>query len=284
MFVPKQTQEKQQVFLKEFVFVVRKWQEMEAAAMHNAAVVNGKPLKSGQVPGLKLPTVIDETIVVRTNDLTTVPSAYASQAWNLALRVNPLMTLEKQACNKPLVNLGWNSYREAERGGIVGEKINITFSISNPVLIELQCSNLRLKCKWKKLPTVEGEEEVESREGVIEGQPIGPGVVFTYSTVNITLAPLQTIQLSLVVTPLQQGTLYIEGMNWDVMDVLQGFHPFALPMRQVTFPVVGGRRRKPELQPDPSLIIPVLPPAPLLDVTILGDFPKVLSQGEVCGE
>jgi hypothetical protein len=76
------------------------------------------------------------------------------------------------------------------------------------------------------------------------------------------------VNVELRVTPLREGVLYVEGLLWNVMGAVQGFHSFALPMRQVTFPIIGGRRRKPELQVDPSLVIPVGPAMPLLAVSI----------------
>ena len=281
---PRQTQERQRQFLGEFVEIVNNWRlDRERSLAAGIAPVNSKQqalLNAGLVPGLKLPTVLDDSIVVRTNDVGTVASCYTISAWSQALRVNPLMTLDKDQCNRPLFTPSWSSYQEGHRGCVVRESIHITFSVSNPLLIPLECSHMRLKCRWKSRPAEAGAEEVESDVGSVEGGASVPGAVFTYSTFSLPLQPLQTAVVELRVTPLQEGVLYVDGLLWDVMGALKGFHPFAMPMRQVTFPVVGGRRRKPELQPDPSLVIPITPPMPLL-IAHIPSFPTHLYQGEV---
>lgn len=303
---PRQTQEKQRQFLCEFVEVVNRWRaDQERAAAAAAASGASSPSSvaaikaaaaAGLVPGLKLPTVLDESIAVRTNDATTVPSCYTVAAWNHALRVNPLMALDRAQCNKPLWTPSWPTYKENDRGCVVDEAIHVSFRVSNPLLIPIECSHMRLRCRWKSAPqpNADGaaEEERESSDGVEEGSSPPEGACFSYSTLSLALGPLQTAAVELRVTPLVQGKLIVEGLLWDVMGALRGFHPFALPLRQVTFPVVGGRRRKPELQPDPSLVIPITPPMPLLSVEILGPgagadaagppgFPAHLHHGEI---
>jgi len=268
---PRQNQEKQKQFLSEFVEIVNRWRAAVPSSGQLLPSSGGKSPNAGLVPGLKLPTVQDESIVVRTNDPFTVPLANTTLAWKRALRVNPLMSLtDKELANKDLFAPSWENYRESERGCVVGESIQVSFECSNPLLIPLQCAHLRLKCKWK---SANGDEEEESSEGVdaatlSAGQAAPPSARFSYTTLSLSLGPLASARVTLVVTPLRQGVLHVEGLLWDVMGVLQGFHPFALPMRQVTFPVVGGRRRKPELQVDPSLVVPVMGVMPLLQVEV----------------
>jgi len=290
-----QTAEKQATFLKEFAFVVRKWQEYEMEMERQrqktqvgALVKSNKKvaLRPDLIPGLQLPTVHDATVHARSADAHTVPSCYTIAAWNSVLRLNPLMTLDAAACNKPLFSSQWKDYKESDRGCVVREQVHVMFKLSNPLLIPLEVANMRLVCKWKG-PTQnktdgqeQEEEEQESRRGCEMGSTPSPMDAFTYSSLSFTIDPLQGGQIELLVSPLCEGILHVEGVTWDVADVLHGHHPFALPMRQVTFPVIGGRRRKPELHPDPSLVIPVTPPAPLL-LTEIDDFPSHMHAGEV---
>ena len=43
------------------------------------------------MPGLRLPSFVDESVQVVTNDDNTVPSCYATQAWNQAVRTQKMV-------------------------------------------------------------------------------------------------------------------------------------------------------------------------------------------------
>ena len=134
--VPRPSREAQERFLHDLVFVVQKWY---------GVVGEGK-----EVPGLRLPSFVDESVQVVTNDDNTVPACYATQAWNQATRTQkmtvhadqksahtpahtqlthhhrstshptPLVHLLRCVCsNKPLFNPSMTLYKESDRGCVV---------------------------------------------------------------------------------------------------------------------------------------------------------------------
>ena len=105
-----------------------------------------------EVPGLRLPSFVDESVQVVTNDENTVPSCHATQAWNQATRTQKMTvnaelksahpspqlthyritlgviphpaTPQSRLClcacsNKPLFNPSMTLYRESDRGCVV---------------------------------------------------------------------------------------------------------------------------------------------------------------------
>ena len=74
--VPRPSREAQERFLNDLVYVVQRWY--------------GVAGEQKEVPGLRLPSFVDESVQVVTNDENTVPSCYATQAWNQATRTQKM--------------------------------------------------------------------------------------------------------------------------------------------------------------------------------------------------
>ena len=91
--VPRPSKEAQERFLHDLSYVVQKWY---------GVVGEGK-----EVPGLRLPSFVDESVQVVTNDENTVPSCYATQAWNFATRTQK-MTINADQKSAPCTVIPFN--------------------------------------------------------------------------------------------------------------------------------------------------------------------------------
>ena len=264
--IPRPSAAQQQRFLADLVFAVQRWY---------GVVGEGR-----EVPGLRLPCFVDESVSVVTSNDVTVPSCYAVQAWNAAARAQR-MTLSAELCNKPLFTPAMPLYREADRGCVVNERVTVSVRVLNPLQIDLEVTSVRLRVRHTS-----GEGGVTSEAYVEAGElpssvlssasPFPLGTALVINTQDVVLPAGEAVVLLLHVLPLQQGTLHIEGVQW-LTHSLHGYHAFALPPRAV--PAARGGRGQATMQPDPSLTIAVQPLAPLLDIRLEG-VPGVCYHGE----
>ena len=264
--IPRPSAAQQQRFLADLVYAVQRWYGVVGEVR--------------EVPGLRLPCFVDESVSVVTNNEVTVPSCYAVQAWNAAARAQR-MTLNAELNNKPLFTPAMALYRESDRGCVVNERITVSVRVLNPLQIDLEVSSIRLRARHTSSDgVVTTDAYVEAGElpsSVLSSAlPFPTGTLFVINTQDVVLPAGEAILLSLHVLPLQQGTLHIEGVQW-LTHSLHGYHAFALPPRAV--PAARGGRSQPTMQPDPSLTIAVQPPAPLLGIRLDG-IPPVCYHGE----
>ena len=264
--IPRPSAAQQQRFLADLVYAVQRWYGVLGEVR--------------EVPGLRLPCFVDESVSVVTNNEVTVPSCYAMQAWNTAARTQR-MTLNAELNNKPLFTPAMPMYKESDRGCVVNERITLSVRVLNPLQIDLEVSSIRLRARHTSSDgVVTTDAYVESGElpssVLSSASPYPTGTMFVINTQDVVLPAGEAIVLSLHVLPLQQGTLQIDGVQW-LTHSLHGYHTFALPPRAV--PVARGGRGQPTMQPDPSLTIAVQPPAPLLGIRLDG-IPAVCYHGE----
>ena len=264
--IPRPSAAQQQRFLADLVFAVQRWYGVLGEVK--------------EVPGLRLPCFVDESVSVVTSNEVTVPSCYALQAWNAAARTQR-MTLNAELNNKPLFTPAMALYKESDRGCVVNERITVSVRVLNPLQIDLEVSSIRLRARHTSSEgVVTTEAYVEPSElpssVLSSASPFPTGTLFVINTQNVVLPAGEAIVLSLHLLPLQQGTLHIEGVQW-LTHSLHGYHAFALPPRAV--PATRGGRGQPTMQPDPSLTIAIQPPAPLLGIRLDG-IPPVCYHGE----
>ena len=264
--IPRPSPAQQQRFLADLVYAVQRWYDVVGEVR--------------EVPGLRLPCFVDESVSVVTNNEVTVPSCYAVQAWNTAAR-SQRMTLNADLNNKPLFTPAMALYRESDRGCVVDERITVSVRVLNPLQIDLEVSSIRLRARHTSSEgVVTTDAYVEAGElpssVLSSASPFPNGTMFVINTQDVVLPAGEAIVLSLHVLPLQQGTLHIDGVQW-LTHQLHGYHAFVLPPRAV--PAARGGRGQPIMQPDPSLTIAVQPLAPLLGIRLDG-IPSVCYHGE----
>ena len=258
--IPRPSAAQQQRFLADLVYAVQRWYGVVGEVR--------------EVPGLRLPCFVDESVSVVTNNEVTVPSCYAVQAWNAAARTQR-MTLGAELNNKPLFTPSMALYKESDRGCVVNERITVAVRVLNPLQIDLEVSSIRLRARHTSSEgVVTTDAYVEAGElppsVLSSASPFPTGTMFVINTQDVVLPAGEAIVLSLHVLPLQQGTLHIEGVQW-LTHSLHGYHAFSLPPRAV--PAARGGRGQPTMQADPSLTIAVQPSAPLLDIRLDGIAP-----------
>jgi hypothetical protein len=247
----------QREFLQQFCFV-----------MSRAAEISPN---SAPISNLILPRWEDSSIAVIIQDFATVPAAYAHQTWLNQMRNTQRMTLNPEINNKPLFDPQPHFLRETDRVCVIKEEISIVVNITNPLLIELPLSDLQLHCEHSSIN--------DSGESVESG-PSTSSAFFTCNSLNLTLKPSETRSITLTVRPLKIGQLLISGASWRACNSLAAFHPFALPPRAVAqAQTAASRRRKKQFQPDPSLLVPIVPDMPLLSAK-LEPIPLNLFTGE----
>ena len=155
--------------------------------------------------------------------------------------------------------------------------------VLNPLQIDLEVKNIRLRARHTS-----AETGAVVTEGLIDPNPLPSSLSssaaspypnttpFVIATQDVLLPAGDSVMMALTLLPLAQGSLIIEGVQWDVL-ALHGFHPFNLPLRSL--PLAPGKRGQPMLQPDPSLSVAINAPAPLLTIALTG-LPSQCFSGE----
>ena len=163
------------------------------------------------------------------------------------------------------------------------ERITVLVRVLNPLQVDLEVKNIRLRARHTGKDT-----GVTVAEGLIDPNPLPsslpssasspypPSTPFVIASQDIVLPAGESVMMALTLLPLTQGTLLIEGVQWDVL-ALHGFHQFALPPRSI--PLGPGKRGQPQMQPDPSLSVSITAPAPLLAIS-LSNLPSQCFHGE----
>ena len=157
--------------------------------------------------------------------------------------------------------------------------------VLNPLQVELEVRNIRLRARHTHgssgLTVSEGHVDTSPLPACLASSLASSSVLypsstpFVVNTQDVTLPAGEAVVLSLTLMPMQEGSLLIEGVQWELLS-LHGYHAFSLPPRSVPAP---GKRGQPQLQPDPSLSIAILPPAPLLAIALDG-LPASCFHGE----
>lgn len=239
-----QSIERQNNFLKEFIFVVKKW---DAGSQR-------------EIQNLKLPTFLDESIRVVLADKQKVPASFANGVWKSVLKRKPAVTMDTNMCNKPVFETLENFYSEKDRACVVGERIVVKVTVANPLLVQIDVKNICLKAA-----------HTPNEVGQI-------GSSLQIETQDIVLGPAASAEIELGITCQDIGVLRIEGINWEVCEVIRGFYPLRLPNR-LTYIKQGGQRLQTLLKPNYDLTIPIKPAMPLLSFSFQ-HFPSHLSHGE----
>ena len=163
------------------------------------------------------------------------------------------------------------------------ERLTVVVRVLNPLQVDLEVKNIRLRARHSH-----AETGATVTEGLIDPNPLPTSLSssaaspypaaapFVIATQDVLLPAGESVMMALSLLPLTQGSLVIEGVQWDVL-ALHGFHPFNLPLRSL--PLAPGKRGQPVLQPDPSLSVPITAPAPLLSIS-LTNLPSQCFHGE----
>ena len=163
------------------------------------------------------------------------------------------------------------------------ERITVSVRVLNPLQIDLVVRNIRLRARHTSKETgvtvTQGHVDVSPLPTSLSSSALSQypsACPFVIASQDLLLPAGDAVVMALTLLPLAEGQLVIEGVQWDVLS-LHGFHQFALPPRMM--PLAPGKRGQPQVQADPSLSIPINPPAPLLSIS-LSHLPSQCFHGE----
>ena len=174
--------------------------------------------------------------------------------------------MDASLCNLPLVpNMdASNVYKETERVCVAHERIRVRVTVTNPLQLPLTVTNMHLRCTHRN---ADGNADDETGYDGIEIERLDVELNGNEST---------TVELGVVCR--RTGTLQIQGVVWEVCDIVKGFKQLELPPR--TELKQQGNHLATVLKLNHDLCVPVRAPLPLLAASLKG-WPAVMLHGEV---
>jgi hypothetical protein len=167
----------------------------------------------------------------------------------------------------------------------------VRLTVSNPLQVDINVKKMRLRCRHVPVEEKSSDDGASSNTSVKEekaiqlsqGSPSSIEDILVLTSHELNLGANASREVELSVTCKREGTLCIDGLTWEVCDIICGFHPFDLPLPPMVIKASGGiagrGRKKIQGPPNAVLAIPVLPPAPLL-YPILETVPTLAYHGE----
>jgi hypothetical protein len=165
------------------------------------------------------------------------------------------------------------------------EPIIVRVAVVNRLLVDVTVHKVQLRCVHTPPPPPAGADDSKSGTPptAAPAAPVASGsgsseIDLDCDVQSIALPANSARWVECRVVCRREGTLRIEGVSWELFDVVQGFHRFALPDRHLS--QKKGRRRLLRSLPNTSLVVPITAPLPLLSFEFL-QFPSALLHGEV---
>jgi len=220
--------------------------------------IKGKPVA---VPELRLPLLKDDTVHVSLAVNSTLPSDIAPLAWGSILFAQIPLPNDLETMNKPLFDLEQvkQKAKEDERYAFVGEAVNVSMVLVNPLHTPLKVEKLKLLCGV----SINGSKPITPEVGVIEDDN------FTLTEAKINLPPMTESEVCISVTCKKEGVLHVSGAEWILYDSMRVTHRFELPpVRKIKTTTTGRKRAISTL--NTSLSVSIRASAALLSAEIVG--------------
>eukprot|EP00467_Chlorarachnion_reptans_P021576 CAMPEP_0114509028 /NCGR_PEP_ID=MMETSP0109-20121206/12969_1 /TAXON_ID=29199 /ORGANISM="Chlorarachnion reptans, Strain CCCM449" /LENGTH=1300 /DNA_ID=CAMNT_0001688109 /DNA_START=61 /DNA_END=3960 /DNA_ORIENTATION=- len=227
--------------------------------------------KPTNVPNLNLPVIDDSLVKVSLSSGQSLAPEIAKIAWSAILFSNIPVSNDPNITNQPLFDEAQaiQKAKAEDRHVVVGEPVQVTMIMENPLHSPLPVTKIRLLCGL----SIDGGKPVESKAGVLEDD------LFSMTDAKLTLAPKSRSTCTLKVVCKRKGTLYISGVEGLLFNNMRVTHRFELPPHRRIKTTTTGRKRASD-QVNQSLSVQVWSAAALLRCET-PDFPETMLHSEI---